>query len=343
MSLVTPPKKIFGGVMLATTSHYVDPRGRTGWADVDIARYVKAWGGSFSFELNDSVTHLIALPQDLDAKPRSAQVTSALKRKKLNIVHLDWFEDSIIEGRKLNPKDFQLARNGRPLTELAEVKRLKAKKKTEKDNELAKKYVDPRLFHAYTDETFFTYEIVLTKGDMGERYCQTLFESNAEPHTYTVGRIYQVKKGARGNYERMRCPQAGTAFEAAFEEFVSFFEDKTGIAWNDRVVFRKGKGHVAGDRFVYELPTGGRPIGLIKGEVADNNAIDGDNDDSGASNTEELHGPKEENQDGNEKHDDEDSAMGLDDDDDHSGTGDGEDATNNAVSGNGEDEGYASM
>ena len=194
MSLVTPPKKIFGGVMLATTSHYVDPRGRTGWADVDIARYVKAWGGSFSFELNDSVTHLIALPQDLDAKPRSAQgklilisslpsqaysfctyvVTSALKRKKLNIVHLDWFEDSIIEGRKLNPKDFQLARNGRPLTELAEVKRLKAKKKTEKDNELAKKYVDPRLFHAYTDETFFTYEIVLTKGDMGERYCQTV-------------------------------------------------------------------------------------------------------------------------------------------------------------------------
>lgn len=62
----------------------------------------------------------------------------------------------------------------------------------------------------------------------------------------------------------MRCPQAGTAFEAAFEEFASFFEDKTGIAWNDRVVFRKGKGHVAGDRFVYELPVSLRVDGEVR-------------------------------------------------------------------------------
>ena len=73
MSLVTAPQKIFGGVLFTTTSHPVDPGGRAGWADVDIAHYVKAWGGSFSFELNDSVTYLIALPQDLDVKHSSAR------------------------------------------------------------------------------------------------------------------------------------------------------------------------------------------------------------------------------------------------------------------------------
>jgi hypothetical protein len=55
-SLVQKPKAIFTDVVVATAGD----RGRKGWSDPDVARYVKVWGGNFSADLDESVTHLLA-------------------------------------------------------------------------------------------------------------------------------------------------------------------------------------------------------------------------------------------------------------------------------------------
>ncbi|KAK8058865.1 hypothetical protein PG994_009313 [Apiospora phragmitis] len=284
MSLVTPPRPIFGGVVVATTGN-VD-EGRKDWSDTDIQRWIKAWGGSFSFDLDPKVTHLLATSKDLDPKKRSARVNSALKRKKgLVIVSLDWLEDSFIKGRKLPTEGYLLAKGGRTIAESTKDKRLRAQKKEAQNEVLAKTYVHPGLFKAYTDETFFRYEITLTGREDGERHTVTLFESNAKPYTYQVGRVYYKKKGAKAIYDRMEGPAAGGPFDTAFKDFTKFFARQTGVDWDERVTaFRKGKGkgNVAGRGFVYEIPAGGKPIGLVKGKVPDMNTILGEgSDDAG--------------------------------------------------------------
>lgn len=74
-------------------------------------------------------------------------VNSALKRKKLSIVHLDWFEDCFIHERKLNVKTYLLASGGRSIAETTKAKSIRAQKKVAKENEmtekLAREYVDP--------------------------------------------------------------------------------------------------------------------------------------------------------------------------------------------------------
>ncbi|KAK8065484.1 hypothetical protein PG997_012231 [Apiospora hydei] len=267
MSLVAQPKPIFRGLVVATTGNV--GQGRKGWSESDIQRYLESWGGRYSPDLDASVTHLIAIPEELQPKNRSVNVNSALKRKNLTILSLDWLEDSFIETRKLPPDNYLLAKGGRSIAESTRAKRLREQKKAAKEDEMAKTYPHPRLFIAYTDETFFRYEIVLTR-DQGERYTLTLFESNAKPHMYHVGYIFYRSKGAKPIRDRMEGPEAGGTFDAAFKEFTGFFKRQTGVEWDDRVAaFRKGKNNVTGRGFVYELPAGGKPIGLIKGEVPD--------------------------------------------------------------------------
>ncbi|KAK7967576.1 uncharacterized protein PG986_001853 [Apiospora aurea] len=255
MSLVAQPKPIFRGLVVATTGNV--GQGRKGWAESDIQRYLESWGGKFSPDLDASVTHLLAIPEELQPKNRSARVNSALKRKNLIILSLDWFEDSFIETRKLPPDNYLLAKGGRSIAESTRAKRLREQKMAAREDEVGKTYPPPE------------YEIVLTR-EPGERYTLTLFESNAKPHMYQVGRIYYRSKGAKPIRDRMEGPEAGGTFDAAFKEFTGFFRRQTGVEWDDRVAaFRKGKNNVTGRGFVYELPAGGKPIGLIKGEVPD--------------------------------------------------------------------------
>ncbi|KAK7935309.1 hypothetical protein PG985_000804 [Apiospora marii] len=293
MSLCATPRNIFGGVVVATTGNV--EQGRKDFSDVDIQRYLKHWGGSFSFDLDDSVTHLVALPEEVNIiKKRPARVNSALKLKK-TIVRLEWLEDSLMQARKLPITEYLLAKGGRAVAQTLRAKREKEQKKAAREDEIGKNYPHARRFHEYidmptrfltdsatglfrpySDETFFRYEVTLTRGDKGERYQVTLFESNAQPHTYQVGRIYRKSKGAKQLYDRMAGPDAGVPFNAALKEFKAFFARKTGVQWDDRVgVFYKGKGKVASDDFVYELPTRGKPIGLVKGKVPDLDMLTG--------------------------------------------------------------------
>ncbi|KAK8034862.1 indole-3-glycerol phosphate synthase-domain-containing protein [Apiospora rasikravindrae] len=278
MSLVAQPKPIFRGIVVATTGNV--GQGRKGWSEADIQRYLESWGGRFSPDLDASVTHLIATPDELQPKKRSAQVNSALKRKNLTILSLDWLEDSFIETRKLPPQNYLLAKGGRSIAESTQAKRLREQKKAAKEDEIGKIYVHPRLFKAYFDETFFKYEIVLTR-EQGDRYTLTLFESHAEPHMYHFGWIYHRSKGAKAVLNRMKGPEAGVTFDAAFKEFADFFKRQSGVDWDDRVsAFHKGKEKVTGHGFVYELPSGGKPIGLINGKVPDMDAIFPSSDNS---------------------------------------------------------------
>ncbi|KAK8136762.1 hypothetical protein PG984_004702 [Apiospora sp. TS-2023a] len=277
MSLCAVPRPIFRGIVVATTGNV--GQGRKDFTDADIQRYLQHWGGRFSADLDASVTHLVALPEEVNkVKQRPARVNSALKRKKLHIVKLDWLEDSLIQARKLPEKEYLLASGGRSIVESVKTKLEKEKQKAARDDEVGKVYPHPPSgtgrFTPYMDETAFKYEVTLTRGEKGERYFLTLFESNAKPHTYHVGRIYSKGKGHKLFLNRMDGPAAGVSFMSALTEFELFFARKTGVKWDDRVdAFHKGKGKIAGDGFVYELPTRGKPIGLVRGEVPDMDAL----------------------------------------------------------------------
>ncbi|KAK7953501.1 hypothetical protein PG996_014396 [Apiospora saccharicola] len=276
MSLCAVPRPIFRGIVVATTGNV--GQGRKDFTDADIQRYLQHWGGRFSADLDASVTHLVALPEEVNKpKQRPARVNSALKRKKLHIIKVDWLEDSFIQARKLPEKEYLLASGGRSIQESVKDKLEKEKQKAARDDEVGKVYPHPLgtgRFTPYMDATAFKYEVTLTRGEKGERYFLTLFESNAKPRTYHVGRIYSKGKGHKLILNRMDGPAAGVSFMSALTEFELFFARKTGIKWDDRVdVFHKGKGKLAGDGFVYELPTRGKPIGLVRGEVPDMDAL----------------------------------------------------------------------
>lgn len=128
-------------------------------------------------------------PTDLE---NAHLVKLALKLKKVTIVELDWLEDSIIRARKLPVTDYLLASGGRAIVETLKEKKKKEMKKKAREDEISKNYPHRRRltgyryarrhlissvterFGTYSDETFFRYEITLTRGDKGERYQLTV-------------------------------------------------------------------------------------------------------------------------------------------------------------------------
>ncbi|OTA01588.1 hypothetical protein A9Z42_0019050 [Trichoderma parareesei] len=118
------------------------------------------------------------------------------------------------------------------------------------------------LFHIYTDRTFFSYQIDITRndtetGDLGQRYTLYLWESNAKPHLYWFAAKFIKKKGASQPSFHRPSPCSGP-WRRQMDLFMDFFRIKTGIEWQDRVI---GQGTMPSSYFQYSPPTGGKPVG----------------------------------------------------------------------------------
>lgn len=64
MSLVPKPTDILRKVVVATAGDLAKP----GFDDGGVKRYVTAWGGRFSADLDESVTHLLVSTREMRAK-----------------------------------------------------------------------------------------------------------------------------------------------------------------------------------------------------------------------------------------------------------------------------------
>ncbi|KAK3716027.1 hypothetical protein LTR37_006757 [Vermiconidia calcicola] len=90
--------------------------------------------------------------------------------------------------------------------------------------------------HVYMDDEGFRYDIPITKVDprnnRNERYHLTIYESNAEPHTYAMNCQF-AGTGILPSNNVMAA--LGCSFPVAFRAFKKTFKEKTGIVWDDRV------------------------------------------------------------------------------------------------------------
>ena len=89
--------------------------------------------------------------------------------------------------------------------------------------------------HIYQDNTGFKYEVVVVKTELSknwnERAVITLYESHSEPNTYAC---HFKSNGTLGNSSAAALQAVGANYPTAFSRFKAIFEEKTGIAWDDR-------------------------------------------------------------------------------------------------------------
>ncbi|KAI0802625.1 hypothetical protein GGR55DRAFT_419799 [Xylaria sp. FL0064] len=225
------------------------------WREEKVKQWVQYWGGTFSDEVNDNVTHLLCTEENY--KKRISPVRAALKNKATKIVLRDWLEQSISKKRRWKTLEYQL-------DQLEKEERAKKRKLEQQKvfSSNAKDYVDERYWHVYRDTTYFEYRIELTRideetGKTREKYQLILWESNAKPRNYLCAIIFTNSKRAK---HKQRLHDSPVDLKAALEKFKSFFKKKTKIAWDDRI---DKMGNTGSENFQYQPPTGGKPVGLM--------------------------------------------------------------------------------
>ena len=203
-------------------------------------------------------------------------------QKKCFIVTRDWLEDSIERKRKLGEKKYfiQAAFKKERAKRALELKALRAAQPLEQPENFindSKQYSNhislqstncqSDLYHVYSDETYFRYEVTITRinednpenEQLNERYvlfvshspisfptsscfCYShhgtlisyqLWESNSNPHLYVCASKYFKKSGSHPLY--WRANESDRKFSDEFREFQEFFEKKTGIGWMERL------------------------------------------------------------------------------------------------------------
>ncbi|XXG96574.1 hypothetical protein Hte_002860 [Hypoxylon texense] len=228
-----------------------------GWTATDVSRWVTYHGGSFSNTVGEGVTHLLATPEQF--KQKLPAVKKALKFKATHIVTKDWLEDTLEKRRRLKEREYSLRE---VLREENAKKQLD--EKVQKGIEQGETFVNTNLYHIYRDETYFSYEITITRddeaaGNVGQKYVIYLWESNAKPHLYHF--VTKFYKKPRENRPIIYRPHDTPGLlKRELDDFKSFFHKKTGIEWDERIV---KQGTMPADKFQYQPPTGGKPVGLV--------------------------------------------------------------------------------
>ncbi|KAJ5382419.1 hypothetical protein N7517_000330 [Penicillium concentricum] len=228
-----------------------------------IPQWIRANGGQFSRDVNSRVTHLIATKEAF--KNNAASVATAKKTSTVKIVSYDWLEDSLLSAtRRPKPEEPYLLKNlMKP--EKKEVSRKKATPKSSKVVKEVKKrrIADPFLSlkgkskpvrRVYQDrKTKVVYSTTLFRpskppGTSREK-CQLtvshivavrecfhniditqLFESIAEPHTYSA--YTKFSRIGTSNVEILAGPRC--KLELAVDKFKQFFKEQTGKEWDKR-------------------------------------------------------------------------------------------------------------
>ncbi|KAL2271880.1 hypothetical protein VTJ83DRAFT_1251 [Remersonia thermophila] len=191
------------------------------------------------------------------------QWTDANIARSIEIVTLDWLEDSMFRDKRLPT---ELYSHRRALERERQKERMRLR--YEKGIERGVKEVNPNLYHLYRDDTFFQYEVTITRDDEtlgipGERYVLSIWESNnPSPHMYWfVAKFYKKKGDPQPKIHRPSIAAGMLCRELAL--FESFFHLKTGIPWMQRLV---KAGTTPRSYFQYRPPAGGKPVGYVPPE-----------------------------------------------------------------------------
>ncbi|TRX94747.1 hypothetical protein FHL15_004208 [Xylaria flabelliformis] len=231
------------------------------WREEKVKQWVQYWGGTFSPIVDDNVTHLLCTRGNF--KKNIAAVRAALKNRQTKIVMRDWLEDSINKQRRLKTLPYQLDEEARQ--EEAKKRRIQ---KMEACSKNAIDYVDERYWHVYRDCTNFQYQIQLKRddkesGNIGEKHLLTLWESNAKPSNYRCTTLFTKK--SKNKAIRYPLNETPVDLKTGLKTFETFFRKKTSIKWDDRM---EKMGTTGPEHFQYQPPSGGKPVGLLKGRRA---------------------------------------------------------------------------
>ncbi|KAI1861150.1 hypothetical protein JX265_009769 [Neoarthrinium moseri] len=255
-SLDGKPKAIFKNIVVALAGKMSGD-----FTDEKLTEWMKLRGGSFSAEFDNSVTHLVASKEQF--KKKVPRVKEALNRKKVEIVDPNWLEMSMVDNKRRDLKHYSFRAKHNRL----KAKQAKANKAARGIEQDARNYVNTHLYHVYSDETVFRYQIELVKNDGARMYLE-LWESNNKPHLYFFALRYIRCKGAPMIYQRQS--ETPGPFDREFDMFRKAFCDKVGILWNDRMDEADGTGlvkPVKGKMYSYQIPTLGKPVGHVRGKV----------------------------------------------------------------------------
>ncbi|OQE41089.1 hypothetical protein PENCOP_c005G03952 [Penicillium coprophilum] len=214
-----------------------------------IPQWIRANGGQFSRDVNPRVTHLIATKEAF--KNNAVSVATAKKISTVKIVSYDWLEDSLLSAtRRPKPEGPYLLKNLMN-PEKKEVqkkkaipqssKRLKEIKAKAPKRRIADPFIGPKgktkpVRQVYQDKkTNIIYSTTLFRPSKPpvtsrEKYQLTIFESIAEPHTYST--YAKFSRVGTSNVEILagsRCK-----LELAVDKFKQFFQEKTGKEWDER-------------------------------------------------------------------------------------------------------------
>ncbi|KAI0486846.1 hypothetical protein F4859DRAFT_510631 [Xylaria cf. heliscus] len=231
------------------------------WREEKVKQWVHYWGGTFSSKVDGEVTHLLCTKENFKKKIHDVRV--ALKDESIKVVMRDWLEDSINKKMRLKTLPYQLDEEARK----EEAKRRKIQK-MEQYSKNAHNYVDERFWHPYRDSTNFQYQVELKRndeesGNVGEKHQLTLWESNAKPYNYRCTTMFTKRSKNKGS--PLEFHESPVDLETGFREFKKFFWKKTRVLWDDRI---EKMGTTGLEHFQYQPPSGGKPVGLVKGRHA---------------------------------------------------------------------------
>ncbi|KAG9253856.1 uncharacterized protein F5Z01DRAFT_132302 [Emericellopsis atlantica] len=263
------PPQIFKGCVLACAGSL--PGQLT---PENVKRWTTIRKGTFLRTFDDTVTHLLCTREQFEEQRcvKDTPVKKALDRgkneTKIFILHCDWFEFSASQNKKLPVGEYQLKdRWAYDTAKQREQRRIaQGNRNAERPN-----YINTNLFHVYRDRVGFYYQFPIHREDTDtgdeERYEITLWQSNALPHLYQCTVKHLRRKGDNRPSFLNFTPCAGK-FWPQLKYMMDFFQKKTGIEWEDRVLCYNDESRPG--KFIYTPPMGGKPVGTrISGDDAE--------------------------------------------------------------------------
>ncbi|KAF3391907.1 hypothetical protein DPV78_010449 [Talaromyces pinophilus] len=213
-----------------------------------IPQWLKAHGGAFSKEIDDSVTHLIATESAMEKNVAAVEKARSLKIK---IVTYDWLEDSLMskgsrpkrEGpylwdhilRERGDDKYRVIKDGKKGRRGVDIEKILGE--FQKDARAVVSDMEKLGYHLYVDKTTgVSYSATLVRHTLvknrsrKETFLARVYETNKEPHTYTTF----VKYTRVGVASKDMLAPKGSSLEQALFAFKKFFRVKTGVEWKDR-------------------------------------------------------------------------------------------------------------
>ncbi|RAO66112.1 uncharacterized protein BHQ10_002124 [Talaromyces amestolkiae] len=211
-----------------------------------IPQWLRAHGGEYSREIDESVTHLIATESAME---NNGAVERA-RQLKIKIVNYDWLEDSLMskpyrpkrEGpylwdRILRERDdsYRVTKDGKKGRRGVDIEKILGE--FQKEAQAVISDMEKLGYHLYVDRsTGSSYSATLVRHTLiknrsrKETFVARVYETNKEPHTYTTF----VKYTRVGVASKDMLAPKGSSLEQALFAFKKFFRVKTGVEWKDR-------------------------------------------------------------------------------------------------------------